>query len=105
LLKSAVARFEGHHQPLEPEWGCFDESDPAWADREVVLTADHGISVFLFDWYWYSGVRIMEEALERGFLHAPNPNRLKFALMWANHHWADYFPAPFGQKWNSDSCP
>jgi hypothetical protein len=86
---------------LEPVWGCFDESDPAWADREVTLAADHGVSVFLFDWYWYSGVRIMEEALERGFLCAPNRNRLKFAVMWANHHWADYFPAPFGKKWNS----
>ena len=101
LLKSANPRFEGHRQPLEPVWGCFDESDPAWADREVTLAADHGVSVFLFDWYWYNGVRIMEEALEGGFLHAPNRARVKFALMWANHHWADYFPAPFGQKWNS----
>jgi hypothetical protein len=101
LLKSAVPRFEGHHQPLEPDWGCFDESDPVWADREVSLAADHGVSVFLFDWYWYNGVRIMEEALERGFLRAPNRSRVKFALMWANHHWADYFPAPYGKPWNS----
>jgi len=34
------------------------------------------------------------EGLEKGFLQAPNRNRLKFALMWANHDWADYFPAP-----------
>ena len=40
---------------------------------------------FLFDWYWYSGVKLMEEALENGFLKAPNRKRLKFALMWANH--------------------
>lgn len=101
LLKSAVPRFAGHYQPLQPEWGCFDESDPAWADREIRLAADHGADVLLFDWYWYSGVKIMEEALERGFLHAPNRHRVRFALMWANHHWADYFPAPFGREWNS----
>ncbi|MBI5094012.1 MAG: glycoside hydrolase family 99-like domain-containing protein [Candidatus Hydrogenedentes bacterium] len=101
LLKSAIPRFDGHYQPLQPEWGTFDESDPAWADREVVLAADHGIDVMLFDWYWYNGVRIMEEALERGFLGAPNRKRVKFALMWANHDWADYFPAPFGKDWNS----
>ncbi|HOX39711.1 MAG TPA: glycoside hydrolase family 99-like domain-containing protein [Candidatus Brocadiia bacterium] len=101
LLRTAVPRFPGHHQPLEPEWGCFDESDPAWAAREIDLAADHGIDVFMIDWYWYSGVRIMEEALENGFLKAPNRNRLKFCLMWANHHWADYFPAPFGREWNS----
>ena len=101
LLKSAIPRFDGHYQPLQPEWGCFDESDPAWADKEVVLAADHGIDVLLFDWYWYSGVKLMEEALEKGFLNAPNRSRMKFALMWANHHWADYFPAPFGSAWNS----
>jgi hypothetical protein len=36
----------------------------------------------------------MEEALERGLLKAPNRRRIKFALMWANHNWGDYFPAP-----------
>ena len=101
LLKTAPPRFEGHYQPLQPTWGCFDESDPKWAAKEIDLAADHGIDVFLFDWYWYSGVKIMEEALESGFLQAPNRNRLRFALMWANHHWSDYFPAPFEGAWNS----
>ena len=101
LLKTAPPRFIGHHQPLRPSWGYFDESDPQWSFREIELAADHGINVFMFDWYWYSGVRLMEEALERGFLKAPNNQRLKFALMWANHDWADYFPAPYGKPWNS----
>jgi len=101
LVKSAVPRFKGHYQPFQPEWGCHDESDSVWAEKEVDLAAGHGIDVFLYDWYWYSGVRIMEEALENGFLKAKNRERVKFALMWANHHWTDYFPAPFGQKWNS----
>ena len=101
LLKTAVPRFEGHYQPYKPTWGHFDESDPKWSAKEITLAADSGIDVFLVDWYWYSGVRIMEEALERGLLKAGNRKRIKFALMWANHDWADYFPAPFGQKWNS----
>ncbi len=101
LLKNAKPRFKGHYQPLKPTWGCFDESDPAWAAREIALAADHGIDVFLVDWYWYSGVKLMHEALENGLLKAKNKDRIKFALMWANHHWADYFPAPYGQKWNS----
>ena len=101
LLKTAPPRFPGHHQPLRPSWGCFDESDPKWSSREIALAADHNIDVFLFDWYWYSGVRLMEEALEQGFLKAPNNKRLKFALMWANHDWADYFPAPYNRPWNS----
>lgn len=102
LLKAAKPRFKGHYQPYKPTWGHFDESDPKWSRREIALAADHGIDVFLVDWYWYSGVPIMEEALERGLLKAPNRNRIKFALMWANHHWYDYFPAAFGQDtWNS----
>jgi len=101
LLKNAAPRFAGHYQPYRPTLGCFDESDPAWSAREIALAADHGIDVFLVDWYWYNGVRIMEEALEEGLLKAKNRNKMRFALMWANHNWADYFPPPFGQKWNS----
>lgn len=96
-LKAAVPRFPGHHQPLKPTWGYFDESDPKWSSREIDLAADHGIDVFLFDWYWYSGVRNMEEALENGFLKAPNRARMKFALMWANHDRRDQFCPKFGQ--------
>jgi hypothetical protein len=90
-LRAAVPRFPGHRQPLKPVWGCFDESDPPWAEREIDLAADHGIDVFMYDWYWYSGVRNMEEALEDGFLKARNRKRLKFCLMWANHDRVDQF--------------
>lgn len=93
LVKSARPRFEGHHQPLIPQWGYFDESDPAWSAREIDLASGYGIDVFLIDWYWYNGVQIMQEQLERGFLQAPNRMRMKFALMWANHSWTQYFPA------------
>ncbi|HOK78610.1 MAG TPA: hypothetical protein PLW35_12935 [Verrucomicrobiota bacterium] len=33
----------------------------------------------------------MKEALEKGFLGAPNRNRMKFALMWANYDHRDQF--------------
>ncbi len=101
LLKAAPSRFPGHRQPLRPSWGFFDESDPKWSSREIDLAADHNIDVFLFDWYWYSGVRLMEEALENGFLKAPNRGRLKFALMWANHPWSNVFPVPYDKPWHN----
>lgn len=94
LVRDATPRFKGHYQPIKPAWGFFDETDPKWAAKEIDLAADSGIDGFIIDWYWYNGVKIMEEALERGFLKAPNRKRLKFGLMWANHDWADYFPAP-----------
>jgi len=100
LLQNATPRFKGHYQPLRPTWGCFDETDPKWSAKEIDLAADHGIDVFLVDWYWYNGVKLMEETLERGLLRAPNRRRVRFALMWANHHWADYFPAPYTGTWN-----
>lgn len=100
-LKSAMPRFPGHYQPLKPSWGYFDESDPAWSAREIDLAADHGVDVFLYDWYWYSGVKNMEEALEEGFLHAPNRDRVQFALMWADHNRVDQFCPEFGKPRNT----
>ena len=99
-LRVAVPRFPGHQQPKVPVWGYFDESDPEWAEREIALAAGHGVDVFLYDWYWYSGVRNMEEALERGFLGAANRHELAFALMWANHDRKDQFSPEFGQPRN-----
>jgi Glycosyltransferase WbsX len=93
LLAEAPARFPGHRF-LRPAWGAFDEANANWMARQVALAADHGIDVFLFDWYWYSGVRILYRPLEQAFLQATNQGRLKFALMWANHDWKNYFPVP-----------
>ena len=97
-VKAAVPRFPGHHQPIKPTWGYFDESDPNWTAKEIDLAADHGIDVFLYDWYWYSGVQNMQEALEQGFLQAKNRSRMKFALMWANHDRKDQFCPDFDKE-------
>lgn len=96
LVKNSKPRFPGHEQPKIPTWGYFDEADPAWTAKEIDLAADHGIDVFIYDWYWYSNTgRYLEEGLEKGFLKAPNNTRLKFALMWANHDWRNIHPTPY----------
>ena len=87
LMRGTAPLFEGHHQPLVCEWGDFDESDPAWMERQIDLAADHGITGFMFDWYWYNGEKFLDAALERGFLRARNRSRLRFCVMWANHTW------------------
>jgi hypothetical protein len=92
LVKTAVPRYPGHRQPIEPAWGCFDESDPAWSEREIDLAADHGLTAFIYDYYWYEDGPFLNGALDKGFLHAPNRQRLKFALMWANHNWHNWHP-------------
>lgn len=95
LLKAAKPRFPGHKQPVVPAWGHFDESDPQWAAKEIALAADHGVTGFLYDFYWYEDGPFLQDGLEKGFLHASNKSRLKFALMWANHDWLNIHPATF----------
>ncbi|MBN9391573.1 MAG: glycoside hydrolase family 99-like domain-containing protein [Chloroflexi bacterium] len=91
LVKAARPRFEGHRQPIIPAWGYFNEADPAWAAKEIDLAADHGITSFIYDWYWYEGKPFLQDGLEKGFMAAPNNQRLKFGLMWANHRWVRIF--------------
>ncbi len=96
LVKISRPRFEGHLQPKVPTWGYFNEADPAWAAKEIDAAADNGIDVFIYDWYWYEPFgQYLQEGLEKGFLKAPNNQRLKFALMWANHNWANIHPTPY----------
>lgn len=95
-VKSAKPRFKGHEQPKVPSWGYFNEADPKWVAKEIDLAADNGITCFIYDWYWYSNTgQYLQEGLEKGFLKAPNRNRLKFAIMWANHDWLNIQPATY----------
>lgn len=101
LVESAKPRFEGH-QHLRPtaDWGYFDEADPEVMARQIDLAAEHGLDVFIFDWYWYSGVKFLHGALEEGFLKAANRDRMKFALMWADHTWGHQMPHPYEGPFN-----
>ncbi|MBN1899866.1 glycoside hydrolase family 99-like domain-containing protein [Candidatus Sumerlaeota bacterium] len=88
-IKEARPRFEGHDQPKIPLWGFCDEADPEIMAKKIDAAADHGIDVFIFDWYYhaegkYKGT-FLERALNEGFLKAPNNRRISFCLMWANH--------------------
>ena len=96
LVKISKPRFQGHKQPKVPAWGYFDEANPKWAAKEIDLAANHGIDVFIYDWYWYKNTGMfLQEGLEKGFLKAPNNHRLKFALMWANHNWMNIEPTAY----------
>ena len=97
LIKKAIPRFEGHEQPRVPLWGYTDETNPQDMARAIDAMADHGVTAIIFDWYHYNDGPFLEGALRDGFLRAPNRNRLKFALMWANHDYVDIFPASQGK--------
>lgn len=93
LVKAARPRFPGHRQPIVPAWGYFDESDPEWAAKEIEIAVTHGVTCFLYDWYYYEDGPYLEAGLEQGLLKAPNNEEIKFALMWANHDWHNNHPA------------
>jgi len=95
-IKAAKPRFPGHIQPNPPVWGYQNEAKPEVMAQKIAAAADHGVNAFIFDWYYYDDGPYLEGALEKGFLHATNNARVKFALMWANHDWYDiqgYNPA------------
>jgi hypothetical protein len=96
LIVNAQPRFPGHEQPRIPVWGTEQESDPRVMEKKIDAAADHGVDAFIFDWYYHNEGPFLEGALDQGFLHASNKNRIKFCLMWANHDWHDiqgYNPA------------
>jgi hypothetical protein len=93
ILKRSEPKFAGHHQPKKPTWGPEDESDPRVFQKKIEAAADSGITHFIFDWYWYEGAPFLNRGLESGYLGAPNKDRVKFCLMWANQDWYNLMPA------------
>jgi len=78
-------RYPGHYWNRKPLWGTINEADPAVMSMEINQAVNHGVNVFIFDWYWYDGRPFMETTLDSGFLKAENVDKMKFYLMWANH--------------------
>jgi len=82
----AVPKWKGHNQPLVPLWGYENEADPKVVEKKIDAAVSHGVNVFIYDWYWYGGRPFLEDALDKGFLGAKNNGKMKFFVMWANHH-------------------
>ena len=84
-VRKATPRFPGHTWPRRPAWGYCNEADPRVMEMQIDAAADHGVNVFIYDWYWYDGRPFLEQCLNNGYLQARNNDRVKFYLMWANH--------------------
>ena len=82
----ARPKWEGHEQPRRPLWGYENEADPKVVEKKIDAAVSHGVNVFIYDWYWYGGRPFLEDALDKGFLGAPSNGKMKFFIMWANHH-------------------
>jgi len=84
-VKKSKAKFEGHDWPRKPLWGYVNEADPYVMEMQIEAATDHGVNVFIYDWYWYDGRPYLEQCLNNGFLQAKNNHKMRFYLMWANH--------------------
>jgi len=69
----------------DPILGWYEEGNPEVADWHIKWACENGISFFVYDWYWREGREVLNAALKEGFLKARYSDRMKFALMWANH--------------------
>ena len=85
IIKRGTPRFDGHYQPKQPLWGYEHDDDPRVMERWIDAATDHGINVFVFDWYWFDGGPFLEGCLNDGFLKARNRDKMQFYVMWANH--------------------
>lgn len=84
-VKSAQAKYPGHTWPRRPLWGYVNEADHYVMEMQINAALDHGVNVFIYDWYWYDRRPFLETCLNDGFLKAGNSGDMRFYLMWANH--------------------
>jgi hypothetical protein len=109
-----VEEFAGR----QPVWGWRDDTQQIM-EQQIDLAADNGVDFFLYCWYWHDNLsRINTTAIENDSKHtgmklhftAANKDRLRFALLIANHsgaeiigddnwaaavrYWAQYFRDP-----------
>jgi hypothetical protein len=85
IIQQGTPRFKNHYQPRLPLWGYKMDDDPEAMEQKIEAAANHGVNVFIFDWYWYDGGPFLESTLDNGFLKAGNHDQMQFYLMWANH--------------------
>lgn len=85
VINEGNPRFDGHYQPRQPLWGYEMDDDPEVVERWIDVAVDHGVNIFVYDWYWFNGGPFLESALDNGFLKAKNNSKMQFYIMWANH--------------------
>ena len=79
---SPITRFPERR----PVLGWYREGEPEVADWHVRWAVEHGITFFVYDWYWVAGQRMLEHALHDGLFASRYGKLLRFCLLWANHN-------------------
>lgn len=61
------------------------DNNPQVMEKWIDAATQHGVNVFIFDWYWYDEGPFLESCINDGFLKARNNDKMQFYIMWANH--------------------
>jgi hypothetical protein len=83
-------RVDGADQPLIPLVNPYEDSNPISMDWTIKWGLENGVSLFVYDWFWYNGTNWFNnsESLEQAFLKSKYINNsnypVKFAVMWTN---------------------
>ncbi|WP_216452251.1 glycoside hydrolase family 99-like domain-containing protein [Arcanobacterium phocae] len=84
-VSAAAPVFLGHHQPRYPaDLGFYDLRLDDVRAKQQELAQEHGISGFMYYYYWFSGQRLLNlpiEKLKESDVQTP------FCFMWANENW------------------
>ncbi len=81
---------------MQPLLGYYDESLPQVADWHITWATEHGLSFFVFDWYYNQGFCYLNDALEKGFLRSRFADRMQFCIDWCNEgHCTEFRPLDF----------
>lgn len=84
-VAGAVPAYRGHYQPKLPtELGFYDLGNDKVRDAQAALASQHGISSFMYYYYWFSGERVLNLPIE--LLHDSDTD-MPFCIMWANENW------------------
>lgn len=85
-VRSGKPLFDNHYQPLVPlNNNYYDLSDSKVLESQSLLAKKYGVDGFIFYHYWFgNGNMALEKPIS---LYKDNPNRIEYAICWANHSW------------------
>lgn len=84
-VSAARPIYAGHHQPKVPrDLGFYDLRVPGVIEQQAELATLHGLTGFMYYYYWFSGRRLLNMPIESLL---DSDLDLPFAIMWANENW------------------
>ena len=85
IRKNSMDKPADYVWDRKPLWGYVNEANPDVMRMQIDCAYEHGVNVFIYDWYWYDDRPFLENCLNDGYLKAKNNDLVRFYIMWANH--------------------